>query len=302
MACLGAVSYDPSSAATKATSSLLAMTALDTTNLRITFTAPANGIVLVRMRCQTHGAASTPMLLLGVLDGATVKGRLAPSTGATSGSANQRQVREAEFLVTGLTPGNSYTYDAAYAVQVVVASSAIKYGGPDDTTSNNAFGTFDFSIWETANLLAGKLYDPGTAATVSLASLSVMAAIDTTNLRHTFTAPASGRVLVRLHTLATGATGTRAQALLGVLDGSTVKGRGPAASQSVQIGTGLATDHHIHAVSFMVTGLTPGNSYTWDAAWAVDVLLASSVLKWGGPNDASGNDAWGGFAFEIWRA
>jgi hypothetical protein len=50
MALLAGVAYDPAAAVTKATSAALAMTAFDTTNLRVTFTAPANGKVLVRIR------------------------------------------------------------------------------------------------------------------------------------------------------------------------------------------------------------------------------------------------------------
>jgi hypothetical protein len=50
MALPAGVAYDPAAAVTKATSAALAMTAFDTTNLRVTFTAPANGKVLVRIR------------------------------------------------------------------------------------------------------------------------------------------------------------------------------------------------------------------------------------------------------------
>jgi hypothetical protein len=42
---LAAVAYDPGSEVTKVTTSALAMTALDTTNLRLTFTAPPSGRV-----------------------------------------------------------------------------------------------------------------------------------------------------------------------------------------------------------------------------------------------------------------
>jgi hypothetical protein len=40
MALLAGVAYDPAAAVTKATSAALAMTAFDTTNLRVTFTGP----------------------------------------------------------------------------------------------------------------------------------------------------------------------------------------------------------------------------------------------------------------------
>src|SRR4051812_10557025 len=119
MALLAGTNYDPAAAVAKSTASLLAMTAFDTTNLRLTFTAPANGIVLVRIRCQDMDQNQSPSILLGVLDGATVKGRQRP-VGALNGTAvsTTRITQEALFTVGGLTPGNSYTWDAAYAVQV----------------------------------------------------------------------------------------------------------------------------------------------------------------------------------------
>ena len=299
---LAGKSYDPTTAVSKSNASLLAMTAVDTTNLRLTSTAPANGTVLVKMRTSLHGTAGTPMILLGVLDGSTVRGRQAPFGWSGGTAGNQRQIREAEFLVTGLTPSSSYTWDAAYAVQVVNASSSLKYGGPNDTGGDNAFGAFNFSVWSTPNLLAGKNYDPGTAGTLVTDALLAMTAIDTTNLRLTFTAPASGRVFVRMQTIGTGATGTRPQVLLGVLSGSTVLGRVASGGISQQIGAGVTTDFWIHLADFLVTGLTPSSSYSLDAAYGVELVLASSVMKYGGPNGTAGADAWGGFAYEVWTA
>jgi hypothetical protein len=69
MALLASASYDPAAAVSKATTALLAMTALDTTNLRVTFVAPPNGSVMVRLKGLTTGAVTYPRILLGVLDG-----------------------------------------------------------------------------------------------------------------------------------------------------------------------------------------------------------------------------------------
>lgn len=46
-------------------------------------------------------------------------------------------------------------------------------------------------------LLASKQYDPAAAASIVTTAAAVMTALDTTNLRNTFTVPANGRVLVR---------------------------------------------------------------------------------------------------------
>jgi hypothetical protein len=140
--------YDPASAVSKSTASRIAMTALDTTNLRLTFTAPASGKVLVRLQCVVHGATTFPAILLGALDGSTIKGRVSPIGGLKATAlATAMVTQEAVFTVSGLTPGTSYTWDAAYGVETEVASTAIKYGGPNDTTADNAWGAFIYEIW-----------------------------------------------------------------------------------------------------------------------------------------------------------
>jgi hypothetical protein len=148
VSCLAAVHYDPAVAVNKATTSLLALTALDTTNLRLTFTVPASGKVLVRLKGQTHGATTMPSILLGVLEGAVVVGRGAPLGGLVNTAVATAIVsQEVTFVVSGLTPGASKTWDAAYGVEILVANTGLKYGGPNDTTTNNAFGGFSFEVW-----------------------------------------------------------------------------------------------------------------------------------------------------------
>ena len=148
MTLLAGTLYDPAAAVSKATTSTLAMTAIDTTNLRLTFTVPASGRVLVRLQGTLHGATTYPQILLGVLQSATVKGRVSPA-GLLNGVAAATAFLTVEglFVVTGLTPGSSLTWDAAYGVETVVASTGLKYGGPDNATANDAFGGFVFEIW-----------------------------------------------------------------------------------------------------------------------------------------------------------
>lgn len=151
MSLLAGKAYDPATAVNKATTALLAMTALDTTNLRLTFNAPSNGAVLVRLQGTLHGAATFPQILLGVLSGSTVMGRIAPA-GLPNGNlaATTFLTVEAQFLVTGLTSGAAQTWDAAYGVETLVASTGLKYGGPNNTTANDAWGAFIFEVWDTA--------------------------------------------------------------------------------------------------------------------------------------------------------
>lgn len=150
MTLLAGVAYDPAAAVTKATTALLAMTAMDTTNLRLTFNAPANGNVLVRMSGTIHGATTFPQVLLGVLSGSTVLMRQAPA-GLINGTAlaTTFMTVEALCLVKGLTPAAAQVWDAAYGVETIVAATGIKYGGPNDAVANNAFGAFCFEVYTT---------------------------------------------------------------------------------------------------------------------------------------------------------
>ena len=299
MALLAGTVYDPAAVVSKATTSALAMTALDTTNLRLSFTCPANGSVLVRLACTVGGASSSPQILLGILDGATVRGRTVPMGSWPSGIATTGITWESVFVVSGLTPTNVYTWDAAYGVEKVQSSTGIKYGGPNDATGADAWGGFAYEIWSTPTLLGSVLYDPGTAASYALTSLKALTAFDTTNARITFTAPASGNVFWRIRApyVPLGNT-TAGFHLLGILDGATVRGReAPVKTVDSQASSNVLCPHDASGV---VTGLS--GSYTWDAAYAVQVVAGAGAFQCGGPNDTTATNAWGGLQYEIWAA
>ena len=299
MPLLAGTLYDPAAAVSEATSSLLAMTAIDTTNLRLTFTVPPNGAVLVRMRAVTIGATTFPRILLGVLEGATVKLRMSPMGKSPTNLATTQMQQEIVGVVSGLTPGASLTWDAAYGVEILLAATNLKYGGPDDAAGADAFGGFVFEVWDTQALLAAKTYDPAAAATLAATSLLAMTAIDTTNLRNTIVAPASGRVMWRIHTQSHGST-TFGQILLGVLEGASVVGRAAPIMGNPQ--TNVATSCNALEASGVITGLTPGSSHTYDAAYAVQIVMGAGGIKHGGPNDTTTNNAFGATCFELWAA
>src|SRR3954471_16582943 len=124
MGLLAGVNYDPAAAVTKATSAAQAMTAMDTVNLRCTFTVPASGKVLVHQSGVLHGATTVPAILLGVMNGATVVGRKSPMMGTAGTLAASSFVPiEASYLVAGLAPGTSVSLDAAWGVETGVAST-----------------------------------------------------------------------------------------------------------------------------------------------------------------------------------
>lgn len=148
MGLLAAVAYDPAAAVSKGAAASV-MAALDTTNLRLNFTVPSSGRVLTRLQGTVHGATTFTQFLLGVLEGSTVVARACPA-GWLNGTALATAMLtiEAQIPVTGLTPGAAKTWDAAFGVETFVASSLLKYGGPNDTTANNAFGAFIFEVWD----------------------------------------------------------------------------------------------------------------------------------------------------------
>lgn len=154
---LAAKLYDPAVSVNKVTTAALAMTALDTVNLRLPVTVPAHGMVRFRLVAVLHGAATYPSILLGVMVGAAVKGRVAPvqSLGNTAVATALVNV-EAEFTVTGLAPGAT-NFDAAYGVETLVAATGLKYGGGDNATANDAFGGFVFEAWDPQPLGAASL-------------------------------------------------------------------------------------------------------------------------------------------------
>lgn len=134
-------------AVSKSTATAIAMTALDTANLRITFTVPYSGRVLVKLAGTLHGAATLPQILLGVMDGAVVVAKAPPVVGGGNIAATSMVRAETVFVVSGLTGNADLTWDAAYGVETAVASTGLKYGGPNNATANNAFGGFSFEIW-----------------------------------------------------------------------------------------------------------------------------------------------------------
>jgi hypothetical protein len=296
MALLAIATQDPGTAVVKSTAAALAMTAFDTTNLRCTFTAPANGIVQVRAVVCHHGGSTPYYGFLGVLDGSTIIARVSPFGAPKANfSATVFQLHEAIFTIGGLTPGNSYTWDLAYGVETLggTGTPGYKYGGPNDTTVDNAFGMVAFEIHDAPKCLATVLYDPAAAVSKSTATAIVMTALDTTNLRHTITA--TNYMEARMTCVIHGAS-SQPGFLMGILEGSTIRGRmgthgGPKGGTS-------SAAHQVIECMIPLVGLA--GSVTLDAAYAVDTAVASSAIKYGGPNDTTVNNAFGGFLLELW--
>ena len=146
--------------------------------------------------------------------------------------------------------------------------------------------------------LGAKNYDPTTAVTKGTAA-SAMAAFDTANARIAFVVPSSGRVWWRVKCTLHGAT-TMSQVLLGIMEGAAVKTK-QSASAAPQGNLAATTLVPLEA-SGVIEGLTPGAALTYDAAWGIETFVASSLIKYGGPANATANNDFGALVFEIWEA
>lgn len=107
--------YAPSTQATPAVTSTT-YAALDTTNINTgSFTAPASGAVLVTASFVAGQSGTGSVLGFALVDhgAATVRGK--PVQPQSGGTANQPVSLTVQFLVTGLTAGNTYNFDLAAA-------------------------------------------------------------------------------------------------------------------------------------------------------------------------------------------
>jgi hypothetical protein len=140
-----------------------------------------------------------------------------------------------------------------------------------------------------SGLLAVLQYEPSTAAIYSTASAS-MAAVDSTNLTISFTAPSSGNVLVRL---------TGAGLAIGgyVYWGLLPHGGGSQVGNSWCIAGANITD--AGSAAFYITGLVSGNTYQYD--WAFSTTGTGYLVVQGGTNNPSQGNA-SPAVMEVWSA
>ena len=176
----------------------------------------------------------------------------------------------------------------------LIEGANVKITMADDSGNERVNVTID-----APSLLAYKQYSPGSATTLASAiNNNTFQVIDSTNLSITFTAPANGNVLVRLSARAGRNDNTTNRVWWGLLDGGGTYVTGSGAKIIDSTGLVIA-----ESCAFMITGLTPGNSYTWRWAHRPDVSGATSkatLLVGGDPNDTVNNNAHGPAVMEIW--
>lgn len=120
-------SYNPSTAVSYSLSST--MTAVDTTNLAVTFTAPSSGSVLVALESVNTGNG----VAFGVISGGSL---ISSSQEVNSLTDDLRSVATVE--IAGLTAGDSYTYD--FGAKVTSGGGTLYAGG--------SYGSASIAVWE----------------------------------------------------------------------------------------------------------------------------------------------------------
>lgn len=138
---LAYTNYNPGSGTTTATNSTTWVD-VDATNLTITFTAPDSGKVLVRLSALTQKTVHTGATpyFWAVREGSThiASGRCAQILDTTT-----RLTTHIPLVVTGLTPGQSYTYKWSHRVNA--DTQGMFYGG--DTNTGSGAGPAVMEVW-----------------------------------------------------------------------------------------------------------------------------------------------------------
>lgn len=157
-----------------------------------------------------------------------------------------------------------------------IADALTGAAAPD---AGNVFATMaDLPAASTGGLLGVSQYTAGADAFINTGSTTAID-IDATNFKVTFTAPASGKVLVRV----TAAYQCGGHARIGVRENTTN------VVSPVNVLVGLGSPQTI-SVAFYITGVSAG-SHTYKASWNTD----STMYVFSGPT-------YGAYTMEAWEA
>lgn len=139
-------------------------------------------------------------------------------------------------------------------------------------------------------------YAPSTVTAYSSTSTTPVA-VDSTNLTVSFTAPSSGKVLVRLGGVYRWTAGSGAY--WGLVDHGTTTLRGSLTQPGWNVPNVLLN----YSVPFLITGLTAGTAYQFDWAWCVTSAASSQMWVQGSITTTSGGaNPQGPAVMEVWSA
>ncbi len=207
-----------------------------------------------------------------------------------------KYVNGVETEVGGAASGALTASGYTMATSRLIGRTAAGSGAPEELTLGAGLAFTAGQVYATGGsgtgLLAIAQYGPSSQANKATTNTSGLDDVDATNLAVTFTAPASGKVLIRLESAGYSNAGNGGWAQWGVKEGSTVIANNRQAFQSIG-GTK-------HSVSYLKTGLTPGNSYTYKMAFGCGANGGTLTLYMSdGISTANGV---GPAIIEIWEA
>jgi hypothetical protein len=226
----------------------------------------------------------------------TTVGTSALSRDAGDARYLQPTALHSNLLATKVWSGSAYVWPGTTAPDANSFTNIVfidPTGTHDPKTSTGGRNVAN-DLWETGTassgsaagaLLATKTYNPGTATTVNTTS-GTFADIDATNLVVTFTAPASGQVIVRLESGSVGAT--TSELSWNIRESTSDVG-----------GTAQAVHYNFTGnvrlcKSVLITGLTAGSSHTYKWGHARTSGSGTVGTLYGG--------GWGQAVMEVWAA
>jgi hypothetical protein len=146
-------------------------------------------------------------------------------------------------------------------------------------------------------------YAPSTAGSYTLnVATTGLKALDTTNLVVTFPAPQSGAVLVKLQAWVKGGAGAGASVMFGVVSSTGSPGTlvGVVGIVSLSPTTTAADNGELGIMEQLITGLTPGTSYTWYFAGSYSGTASTVIPQGGAANTTVPTGA--PAVMEVWAA
>lgn len=140
-------------------------------------------------------------------------------------------------------------------------------------------------------LLGSVYYNPGSAGTTAGITSTTLTVLDATNITITFTAPASGNVVIKgSATVYFNIGAAIGWVHMGLVDGSNATVTG--STESIGFANGTSFQGARPAYSFKETGLTPGNSYTRRLAIRTETGQQTITATWGAAHGAAYMEVW----------
>jgi hypothetical protein len=221
-------------------------------------------------------------------DGSTLTNPAADHRRLFLGEDGQLHVKDSAGAVTGIGGAGGVAADAIWD-----AAGDLAVGSGADTAAKLTAGASGTLLGSSGSALSwgyGRMlgYTVDTVGDRSITS-ATLADLPTTATSVTFTAPGSGKVLVRLNAVAGASTTANAIQSWGLREAAVIIAGSTSASFATrQPGSG-SENYGARSMTFYISGLTPGNSYTYK--WAAAQSAGTGTLV-ANPNAPAIMEVW----------